>query len=87
MSRIFKDIGEPIQLYTEVLNIGKTVSCKNIYINLYKSIMNHSFYYNIINIASKKKIRWVVGFTKMPGEVEIVLVHSISSGKKVYHIL
>jgi len=33
--------------------------------------------------ASKKKIRWVIGFTKFTGEVEITLIHSISSGKKV----
>lgn len=33
--------------------------------------------------ASKKKIRWVIGFSKYNGEVEITLVHSISSGKKV----
>lgn len=39
--------------------------------------------YRATYAASKKKIRWVIGFSKYNGEVEITLVHSISSGKKV----
>ena len=32
---------------------------------------------------TKKKVRWVLGFTDMEQEIEVVLKHSLLSGKKV----
>lgn len=36
--------------------------------------------------GSKKKVRWLFGFTEREGEVEVALIHSIVSGKKVSNI-
>lgn len=59
MSADFKAKGDPYQVYSEVVNTGKTLE------------------------QTKRKIRWVVGFTDMNDEIEVVLKHSLVSGKKV----
>jgi hypothetical protein len=52
-------LGEPFQIYTEVVNAGKTVQ------------------------GTKKKVKWLFGFSNGNEEHEVVLVLSILSGKKV----
>eukprot|EP01031_Cornospumella_fuschlensis_P033288 gene33288-40271_t len=53
-----KDLGDPFAIYTEVVNVGKTVE------------------------SSKKKVKWLFGFSDSDDEYEVVLVHSLVSGKK-----
>ncbi len=59
MSADVKAKGEPYQVYSEVVNTGKTLE------------------------QTKRKIRWVIGFTDMNDEIEIILKHSLVTGKKV----
>jgi hypothetical protein len=54
-------LGEPYQLYTEVINTGKTVQ------------------------GSKKKVRWLFGFTESDQEYEVVFIMSYVSGKKTVY--
>jgi len=54
-------LGEPYQLYTEVVNTGKTVQ------------------------GTKKKVRWLFGFTESSQEYEVVFIMSYVSGKKTIY--
>jgi len=41
-------------------------------------------WYLRVTTGSKRKIRWLFGFTEKEGEIEVALIHSVTSGKKVY---
>ncbi len=69
------NLGDPYRVYNEIQNVGKTVegeSEKNLTICKLKR-----------QSGSKKRVRWVFGFTESNEEFEVTLTHSMVSGKRV----
>lgn len=73
--------GDAYQIYSEVVNAGKNLQGKNVTTNSFKffdiyCILRH-------DLGSKKRIKWLFGFTGNDREQEVILVHSLVTGKKV----
>lgn len=75
--------GEPYQVYSEVANTGKNLQGVFGEMNNQKGWKWFINFEIFIHLGSKKKIKWIFGYADSEGDEEVVLLHSLVSGKKV----